>query len=68
VLPAAIEFDLGQVAIAASSVSVTWTLDGVSKTASSNALGQFTGDATGSINYATGGKLFRISYRKKHGI
>ena len=58
VLPAAIEFDLGQVAIAASSISVTWTLDGVSKTASSNALGQFTGDATGSINYATGlGKL-----------
>ncbi|WP_336942831.1 hypothetical protein [Acinetobacter modestus] len=58
VLPAAIEFDLGQVAIAASSVSVTWSLDGVSKTASSNALGQFTGDATGSINYATGvGKL-----------
>jgi len=58
VLPAAIEFDLGQVAIAASSVSVTWTLDGVSKTASSNAQGQFTGDATGSINYATGvGKL-----------
>ncbi|WP_087546726.1 hypothetical protein [Acinetobacter sp. WCHA39] len=58
VLPAAIEFDLGQVAIAASSVSVTWLLDGVSKTASSNAQGQFTGDATGSINYATGvGKL-----------
>lgn len=58
VLPAAIEFDLGQVAIAASSVSVTWSLDGVSKTASSNAQGQFTGDATGSINYATGiGKL-----------
>lgn len=58
VLPAAIEFDLGQVAIAASSVSVTWLLEGVTKTASSNALGQFTGDATGSINYATGvGKL-----------
>ena len=58
VLPAAIEFDLGQVAIAASSVSVTWLLDGVSKTASSNAQGQFTGDATGSINYASGvGKL-----------
>lgn len=58
VLPAAIEFDLGQVAIAASSVSVTWLLDGISKTASSNAQGQFTGDATGSINYASGvGKL-----------
>lgn len=54
VLPAAIEFDLGQVAISASSVSVTWLLDGVSKTSSSNAQGQFTGDATGSINYATG--------------
>lgn len=58
VLPAAIEFDLEQVAIAASSVTVTWLLEGVSKTASSNAQGQFTGDATGSINYATGvGKL-----------
>jgi len=58
VLPAAIEFDLGQVAIAASSVSVTWLLEGVSKSATSNAQGQFTGDATGSINYATGvGKL-----------
>lgn len=58
VLPAAIEFDLEQVAIAASSVAVTWLLEGVSKTATSNAQGQFTGDATGSINYATGvGKL-----------
>lgn len=67
VLPAAIEFDLGQVAIAASSVSVTWTLDGVSKTASSNALGQFTGDATGSINYATGvGKLIPSKLPQKN--
>lgn len=58
VLPAAIEFDLGQVAIAASSVTVSWLLEGVSKSATSNALGQFTGDATGSINYAAGvGKL-----------
>ncbi|MEG2569547.1 MAG: hypothetical protein RSA84_25395, partial [Acinetobacter sp.] len=69
VLPASIEFDLGQVAIAASSVSVTWTLDGVSKTASSNALGQFTGDATGSINYATGvGKLIPNKLPQKNTV
>lgn len=69
VLPAAIEFDLGQAAIASSSVSVTWTLDGVSKTASSNALGQFTGDATGSINYATGvGKLIPNKLPQKNTV
>jgi len=69
VLPAAIEFDLGQAAIAASSISVTWTLDGVSKTASSNALGQFTGDATGSINYATGvGKLIPNKLPQKNTV
>lgn len=69
VLPAAIEFDLGQVAIAASSVSVTWLLEGVSKTASSNAQGQFTGDATGSINYATGvGKLIPNKLPQKNTV
>lgn len=58
VLPAAIEFDLLQTGIAASSVTVSWLLDGVAKTATSNAQGQFTGDATGSINYAAGtGKI-----------
>jgi hypothetical protein len=54
VLPAAIEFDLLQAGIAASSVTVSWTLDGVAKTATSNPQGQFTGDATGMINYAAG--------------
>ncbi|TCB74158.1 hypothetical protein [Acinetobacter sp. ANC 4173] len=54
VLPAAIEFDLLQAGIAASSVTVSWTLDGVAKTATSNAQGHFTGDATGTINYAAG--------------
>ena len=58
VLPAAIEFDLNQLGIAASSVTVTWLLEGVEKTATSNAQGQFTGDATGTINYALGiGKI-----------
>ena len=58
VLPAAIEFDLGQEGVKSGSVTATWLLDGVTKTATSNAQGQFTGDAIGSINYAAGtGKL-----------
>lgn len=67
VLPAAIEFDLGQVAIAASSVTVTWLLEGVEKTATSNAQGQFTGDATGTINYASGtGKIIPAKLPQKN--
>ncbi|MEO3355785.1 hypothetical protein [Acinetobacter haemolyticus] len=67
VLPAAIEFDLGQVAIAASSVTVTWLLEGVEKTATSNAQGQFTGDATGTINYAAGtGKIIPSKLPQKN--
>ncbi|MFV5592769.1 hypothetical protein [Acinetobacter junii] len=54
VLPAAIEFDLNQLGIAASSVTVNWLLEGIAKTATSNEQGQFTGDATGTVNYATG--------------
>lgn len=54
VLPAAIEFDLNQLGIAASSVTVNWLLEGAAKSATSNAQGQFTGDATGIVNYATG--------------
>ena len=54
---AAFEFDLGQVGIAPG-VTVNWLLEGVAKTAVSNAQGKFTGDATGEINYATGiGKI-----------
>ncbi|SPL71740.1 hypothetical protein [Acinetobacter stercoris] len=70
----AFEFNLGQQAIAASSVEIKWLLDGVSKTAKSNASGKFTGDATGTINYAKGtgrivpsllpqkGTVFTITY------
>lgn len=54
---AAFEFDLGQVGIAPG-VTVTWLLEGVTKTAVSNAQGKFTDDATGEINYALGtGKI-----------
>ena len=54
---AAFEFDLGQGGIAPG-VTINWLLEGVAKTAVSNAQGKFTGDATGEINYATGmGKI-----------
>lgn len=69
VLPAAIEFDLGHVAIAASSVTVTWLLEGVSKSATSNAQGQFTGDATGTINHALGtGKIIPAKLPQKNAV
>jgi len=54
---AAFEFNLEQTGIAPG-VTVNWLLEGVSKSAVSNAQGKFTGDATGEINYATGmGKI-----------
>ncbi|OTG62850.1 hypothetical protein B9T29_06415 [Acinetobacter sp. ANC 3903] len=54
---AAFEFDLGQTGIAPG-VTVNWLLEGVTKSAVSNAQGKFTGDATGEINYANGtGKI-----------
>lgn len=52
--PAQIAFDLEQQGIVASSVTAQWQVNGQQKTAQSNAQGQFTGDATGVINYATG--------------
>ena len=68
-LPAAIEFDLNQLGIAASSVTVTWLLEGVEKTATSNAQGQFTGDATGTINYALGtGKIIPNKLPQKNTV
>ncbi|MGB5886595.1 MAG: hypothetical protein WBG77_07660 [Acinetobacter venetianus] len=56
VKPAAIEFNLAPGVN--SGVTVTWLLEDVTKTATSNSQGQFVGDAIGTINYATGeGKL-----------
>ncbi|MFW3962362.1 hypothetical protein [Acinetobacter radioresistens] len=52
--PAAFEFDLQQAGIASDSVTVKWLLEGEQKTANTNTLGQFSGDATGTFNYATG--------------
>jgi len=54
---AAFEFNLGQAGIAPG-VTINWLLEGVAKTAVSNAQGKFTGDATGEINYSEGsGKI-----------
>lgn len=54
---AAFDFDLGHESVAVG-ITVSWVLEGVAKTATSNNEGKFTGDATGEINYATGkGKI-----------
>lgn len=50
---AGFDFDLGQTGIA-TGITVTWVLEGETKTASSNSKGLFTGDAAGYINYALG--------------
>ncbi|MCO8103124.1 hypothetical protein NI401_09465 [Acinetobacter indicus] len=50
---AGFDFDLGHTGVA-TGITVTWVLEGETKTASSNAKGLFTGDAAGYINYATG--------------
>lgn len=63
---AAFEFDLGQGGIAPG-VTITWLLEGVAKTAVSNAQGKFTGDATGEINYANGtGKITPVKLPQKN--
>lgn len=54
VKPAQIAFELNHQGIASSSVTALWQVNGEQKTAQSNAQGQFTGDATGFINYASG--------------
>ena len=40
--------------IVAGTLTVDWLLNGVTKTATDNGQGQFTGDATGTIDYADG--------------
>ena len=74
VLPAKIPFELNHQAVAASSLSVSWMLNGVPKSATSNAMGNLTGDATGFVNGALGigeiipnelpqkGTIFTIAY------
>lgn len=74
VLPAKIAFELNNQAVAANSLSISWMLNGVAKSATSNAMGNLTGDATGFVNSALGigeiipnelpqkGTIFTITY------
>lgn len=65
---AAFEFDLGRPGVLPG-ITINWMLEGEAKTATSNAQGRFTGDATGEINYATGtGKIIQTSCRKRYGL
>ena len=50
---ACFDFQLENVGIVPN-VTVTWQLNGTTKTAVSNSQGKFTGDASGTVNYATG--------------
>lgn len=54
VLPAKIPFELDHQAVAANSLTISWMLNGVTKSATSNAMGNLTGDATGFVNSALG--------------
>lgn len=74
VLPAKIPFELNHQAVAANSLTINWMLNGVAKSATSNAMGNLTGDATGFVNSALGigeiipnelpqkGTIFTITY------
>ncbi len=74
VLPAKIPFELDHQAVAANSLTISWMLNGVAKSATSNAMGNLTGDATGFVNSALGigeiipnelpqkGTIFTITY------
>jgi len=85
VAPAALKFNINDLitesdpvwieAAYKSGLVINWLLSGVAKSATSNANAQFTGDATGTINYANGdvvlipnvlpqkGTVFTISYQ-----
>lgn len=54
VLPAKIPFELSNQGLDVAGFEVTWMLEGVQKTATCNAQGQFTGDATGFISLSLG--------------
>lgn len=71
-----VEIALSDSAIVSGSITVTWLLNGDTKTATDNGSGQFTGDATGTIDYSTGlirlmptllpnaGTTFNVTYQK----
>lgn len=54
VLPSRVEITLGHQQVAPGTVTITWTVNAVAKTATDDGNGAITGDATGKINYASG--------------
>jgi hypothetical protein len=59
--PAKIKLVLSKQSIAANTLVLTWQIGNITKTASDNGSGLITGDATGSINYASGVVLMQVS-------
>lgn len=67
VLPAGLDFQLFHNGI--KSLTATWLLDGVAKTATADSSGQFTGDAIGSIVFNTGkGRLIPKKLPQKNTV
>lgn len=54
ITPPKIEFTLSNAGVTPSSLTVSWLAGGVTKTATDNGAGAFTGDATGTIDYMSG--------------
>ncbi len=54
VAPARLELTTGHPQVAPGTVTITWLVNAVAKTATDNGNGSITGDATGKINYASG--------------
>lgn len=54
VAPARIELQLANPQVAPGTIVITWQLNNVTKTATDNGSGAISGDATGTINYASG--------------
>lgn len=67
VAPAGVDFQLFHNGIA--SLTATWLLEGVTKTATVNSAGQFTGDATGFMTFNTGkGRLIPNKLPQKNTV
>lgn len=67
VAPAEVFIDLINESIAANTVEIAWTVNGVAKTATDNGAGGITGDATGRIDYARGHVYLRPNLLPQQG-
>lgn len=67
VAPAEVFIDLINKSIAANTVTITWTVNGVAKAATDNGSAGITGDATGRIDYARGHVYLRPNLLPQQG-